>query len=152
MPVVDSKPAWPYVKLAKLGEGTKILRRFEVLTLGTYGKVYKAVNTKTGELVALKKLKYEHLDDEGIPPTSIREISLLHEPKHRTVRECWTCCRNSNVVLRMLEVQWHKKDLYICFEYMEFDLGHYLKKKPALSAKRALEHPYFDSLRKSKLR
>ena len=32
----------------------------------------------TNELVALKKIRLEH-DDEGIPSTAIREISLIKE-------------------------------------------------------------------------
>ncbi|KQJ92528.1 cyclin-dependent kinase B1-1 [Brachypodium distachyon] len=52
-----------YEKLEKVGEGT-------------YGKVYKAAVRATGQLVALKKTRLE-MDEEGIPPTALREISLL---------------------------------------------------------------------------
>ena len=45
---------------------------------GTYGLVYKARDTQTGEIVALKKIRMEH-EDEGVPSTAIREISLLKE-------------------------------------------------------------------------
>ena len=47
---------------------------------GTYGVVYKAKDTRTGEVVALKKIRLES-EDEGVPSTAIREISLLKELK-----------------------------------------------------------------------
>lgn len=40
--------------------------------------VYKAKDMRTGQLVALKKIRLDS-EDEGIPSTSIREISLLKE-------------------------------------------------------------------------
>ena len=46
--------------------------------LGTYGIVYKAKHIRTGEVVALKKIRLE-TDDEGCPSTAIREISILKE-------------------------------------------------------------------------
>lgn len=60
-----------YTKLDKIGEGT-------------YGVVYKAKNTITGEVVALKKIKLES-DEEGIPSTAIKEISLLKGLAHPNI-------------------------------------------------------------------
>lgn len=40
--------------------------------------VYKARDVTTGNIVALKKIRLE-AEDEGVPSTSIREISLLKE-------------------------------------------------------------------------
>jgi hypothetical protein len=57
-----------------------------IYNIGTYGVVYKARDTKTGKIVALKKIRLEE-EEEGIPPTSIREISLLKE-----------ATKNSNIV------------------------------------------------------
>lgn len=42
------------------------------------GVVYKARDKLTNEMIALKKIRLEH-EDEGIPSTAIREISLLKE-------------------------------------------------------------------------
>jgi serine/threonine protein kinase len=42
--------------------------------------VYKARAKKTNSLVALKKIRLENEDeDEGVPSTAIREITLLKE-------------------------------------------------------------------------
>ena len=47
---------------------------------GTYGVVYKARDVSTNQIVALKKIRLE-AEDEGVPSTAIREISLLKELK-----------------------------------------------------------------------
>jgi cyclin-dependent kinase 2 len=60
--------------------------RLEKLGEGTYGVVYKARNTETGEFVAIKKIRLEK-EDDGVPSTAIREISLLKNLKHPNVVE-----------------------------------------------------------------
>jgi hypothetical protein len=47
-----------------------------ILGQGTYGIVYKATHKETGEIVAIKQIKLEK-DDDGMPSTAVREISLL---------------------------------------------------------------------------
>jgi serine/threonine protein kinase len=61
------------VQLDKIGEGT-------------YGNVYKARDTTNGELIALKKIKFNN-DDEGIPSTAIREVCLLKDLRHDNIVE-----------------------------------------------------------------
>lgn len=51
---------------------------------GTYGVVYKGRNKKTNKTVALKKIRLES-EEEGVPSTAIREISLLKELTHPNV-------------------------------------------------------------------
>ena len=63
-----------YQKLEKIGEGT-------------YGVVYKAKHRDTGTIIALKKIRLEQ-EDEGVPSTAIREISLLKELQHPNIVRC----------------------------------------------------------------
>jgi serine/threonine protein kinase len=53
---------------------------------GTYGVVYRAKHKQTGEIVAVKKIRLEK-EDDGVPSTAIREISLLKNLKHPNVVE-----------------------------------------------------------------
>lgn len=52
--------------------------------LGTYGVVYKGRNKTTGQVVAMKKIRLES-EEEGVPSTAVREISLLKELQHPNV-------------------------------------------------------------------
>jgi len=88
-----------YQKIDKLGEGT-------------YGVVYKAQNTETGQIVALKRIRLES-EDEGVPCTAIREISLLKELKHPNI-------------VRLHDVLHTEKKLTLVFEYLDQDLKKYM--------------------------
>lgn len=46
--------------------------------------MYKAKDLASGQVVALKKIRLE-AEDEGVPSTAIREISLLKELKDENV-------------------------------------------------------------------
>jgi serine/threonine protein kinase len=59
-------------------------QRLEKLGEGTYGAVYKASDKRTGEIVALKCIRLDQ-EEEGIPPTSIREISIMKELNHPNI-------------------------------------------------------------------
>ena len=52
--------------------------RCERLGEGTYGVVFKARDTRMSDYVALKRIKLEN-EDEGVPSTAMREISILKE-------------------------------------------------------------------------
>jgi len=88
-----------FVKIEKIGEGT-------------YGVVFKGKNTKTGEIVAMKKIRLES-EDEGVPSTAIREISLLKELQH------------PNIVC-LQDVLMQEAKLYLIFEFLTMDLKKYM--------------------------
>ena len=46
--------------------------------------VYQARHKVTGKFVALKKIRLES-EEEGVPSTAIREISLLKELQHPNI-------------------------------------------------------------------
>ncbi|GAV56317.1 hypothetical protein ZYGR_0BB00940 [Zygosaccharomyces rouxii] len=95
---------------------TSIYERILQVGEGTYGKVYKARNTVTGRMVALKKLRLES-EREGFPITSIREIKLLQSFDHPNV---------STLTEIMVESQ---KTVYMIFDYADNDLSGLLLNK-----------------------
>uniref|UniRef100_A0A6B2FZB2 Cyclin-dependent kinase 1 (Trinotate prediction) n=1 Tax=Myxobolus squamalis TaxID=59785 RepID=A0A6B2FZB2_MYXSQ len=89
-------------------------KRLEKLGEGTYGVVYKALNLRTNIIVAMKKIRLES-QDEGIPSTSLREISVLKE-----------LSEHPNIVKLILVIHTTPMRLYLVFEYLNMDLKKYL--------------------------
>ncbi|VVA94388.1 unnamed protein product [Arabis nemorensis] len=106
------EPAGPLRSINML-QGCRSVDEFERLNKideGTYGVVYRAKDKKTGEIVALKKVKMEK-EREGFPLTALREINILlsfHHPSIVDVKEV--------VVGSSLD------SIFMVMEYMEHDL------------------------------
>lgn len=107
------EPAVPPQRTVNMLQGCRSVDEFERLNKideGTYGVVYRAKDKKTGEIVALKKVKMEK-EREGFPLTSLREINILlsfHNPSIVDVKEV--------VVGSNLD------SIFMVMEYMEHDL------------------------------
>ncbi|XP_061987507.1 cyclin-dependent kinase G-2 [Populus nigra] len=107
------EPAGPPQRSVNMLQGCRSVDEFERLNKideGTYGVVYRARDKKTGEIVALKKVKMEK-EREGFPLTSLREINILlsfHHPSVVDVKEV--------VVGSSLD------SIFMVMEYMEHDL------------------------------
>ncbi|KAB8067978.1 kinase-like domain-containing protein [Aspergillus leporis] len=113
-----------YQKIEKIGEGT-------------YGVVYKARElTHPNRIVALKKIRLE-AEDEGVPSTAIREISLLKEMS------------DPNIVrlLNIVHADGHK--LYLVFEFLDLDLKKYMEALPVSEGGRGKALPDGSGLTKS---
>lgn len=117
-----------YEKIEKIGEGMLPCPTlacsfniwFQILKyslIGTYGVVYKARDLNHNRIVALKKIRLE-AEDEGVPSTAIREISLLKE-------------MNDPNVVRLFDIvhaDGHK--LYLVMEFLDLDLKKYMEALP----------------------
>ncbi|GAA5874207.1 hypothetical protein JCM3774_006764 [Rhodotorula dairenensis] len=88
--------------------------RLEKIGEGTYGVVYRSRNKENGQIVALKKIRLE-AEDEGVPSTAIREISLLKE-------------MNDDNVVRLLDITHNDTKLYLVMEFLDSDLKRYMDK------------------------
>lgn len=91
-----------YTKTEKVGEGT-------------FGEVFKAIDKRTGLQVAIKRTKLSH-EDEGVPSTAIREISLLKD-----------LAGHPNIV-ELKDVINEPGELNLIFEWVDRDLKKYMDK------------------------
>ncbi|KAG5021881.1 hypothetical protein JHK85_018223 [Glycine max] len=111
--------------MEKTGAGVVVLsakeafEKLEKVGEGTYGKVYRAREKATGKIVALKKTRL-HEDQDGVPPTTLREVSILR-----------MLSRDPHVVSLMDVKQGQNKEgktvLYLVFEYMDTDLKKFIR-------------------------
>lgn len=62
----------------------EIYEKLNHIEEGSYGIVYRARDTETGDIVALKKLKLDR-EKSGFPITSLREISTLMSARHPNI-------------------------------------------------------------------
>ncbi|XP_074317160.1 putative serine/threonine-protein kinase At1g54610 [Silene latifolia] len=78
---------------------------------GTYSNVYKARDLVTGNIVALKKVRFDNLEPESVKFMA-REIVILSRLDHPNV-----------IKLQGLVTSRMSSSLYLVFEYMEHDLA-----------------------------
>jgi cyclin-dependent kinase 2 len=98
---MDSK----YQTLGRIGEGT-------------YGVVFKAKDRESQRVLALKQIRLEQ-EEEGVPSTAIREISLLKELNHENI----VCLE---------DVVHEDRKLYLVFEFLDVDLKKHMDSNPQL--------------------
>jgi len=100
-----------FEKLGKLGEGT-------------YGVVFKARDKRDGSFVALKKIRMEN-EEQGVPPTTLREVATLIELRHPNI-------------VSLLDVLNIGTDLYLVFEFMTNDLRKYMDRTHGMGSDGAI--------------
>ena len=103
----------------------------EVVGKGSYGVVASAIDTHTGERVAIKKMTniFEHVSDAT---RILREIKLLRLLKHPDIVEI------KHIMLPPSRREF--KDIYVVFELMESDLHQVIKLNNDLTAE---HHQFF---------
>ncbi|KAH9672760.1 protein kinase domain-containing protein [Citrus sinensis] len=97
---------WNYKVVEKIGQGV-------------FGEVYKCLNLETGKKVAIKMINIQN-EPEGVPSYLISGVSLLKELEH------------DNIV-RLLDVLTSGRYVYLVFEYLDLDLGSFIRKHTATS-------------------
>ena len=90
----------------------KEIKKLKQIGEGTYGTVYKAIDTMSNECVAVKVIKFDNMD-EGIPSTAMREISILKSLDHHRI-------------VKLKEIMYSnegfKDSLNLIFEYVDTDI------------------------------
>jgi len=120
MPPAKQNEGIEYTRLEKLGEGT-------------YGVVYKARNVQTGEIVAIKEIKMNN-NDEGLPSTTLREISVLRNLNHINI-------------VNLLNVEYQQNRLFLVFEFVEHDLKSFLDSQPDLLDLQTIKKLFYQMVR-----
>ncbi|KAI9347265.1 cyclin-dependent kinase 10-like protein [Obelidium mucronatum] len=89
----------------------KVFEKLGRVGEGTYGVVYRARDSRTKDIVALKRLRMEQ-EADGFPLSALREIALLKQLRH------------TNVV-RVLEVAVGsaRDDVFMVMEFCDIDLA-----------------------------
>ncbi|KAG6712623.1 hypothetical protein I3842_05G111500 [Carya illinoinensis] len=107
------EPAATPLRSVNMLQGCRSVDEFERLNRideGTYGVVYRARDKKSGDIVALKKVKMEK-EKEGFPLTSLREINILLSLHHSSIIDVKEVVVGSSL-----------DSIFMVMEYMEHDL------------------------------
>jgi len=91
-----------------------IFEKKDKLGQGTYGSVFKGKDKVNGEIVALKRINTEQ-EENGFPITAIREVKILKALSHQNIvklKEIVTSKEKGQI----------PKNVYMVFEYLEYDL------------------------------
>ncbi|KAI7849570.1 kinase-like domain-containing protein [Circinella umbellata] len=128
----DCRDVDDFQKLNRVGEGT-------------YGVVYRVKDTRTKQIVALKKIRMER-ETDGMPISSLREISILKRMRHPNIVNVTDVAVGSKL-----------ESIFLVMEYCEQDLGTLLDMVPTpyttsevkclmLQLLRGLEHCHSQSI------
>ncbi|KAM7058386.1 cyclin-dependent kinase 10 isoform 1-T1 [Molossus nigricans] len=124
VPSPQAPPRSPSWRRGRGGFGLgqcRSVKEFEKLNRigeGTYGIVYRARDTQTDEIVALKKVRMDK-EKDGVPISSLREITLLLRLRHPNIVE-----------LKEVVVGNHLESIFLVMGYCEQDLASLLENMP----------------------
>ncbi|GJN41179.1 hypothetical protein PR202_gn00521 [Eleusine coracana subsp. coracana] len=121
---------WKWSFFTEYGEASQYQIQ-EVIGKGSYGVVAAAVDTRTGERVAIKKINdvFEHVSDAT---RILREIKLLRLLRHPDIVEI------KHIMLPPSRREF--QDIYVVFELMESDLHQVIKANDDLTPE---HHQFF---------
>ena len=103
-------------------------QRLDKLGQGTYGSVYKALDRKTNQTVAIKVMT-PNQEDEGISAITLREVSILSGLNHPNI-------------VKLYDVSVTEKSITLVQEYLQIDLRKYLKGRQGKKMEPALIKSY----------
>ncbi|CAD6187984.1 unnamed protein product [Caenorhabditis auriculariae] len=127
-PVIINRKGSRRNQLAGAEWGMTVLGDYELLDQigeGTYGQVYKATNRRTGEQVALKRVRLEN-EKEGFPITAVREIKILRQLNHKNIVRLIDIVTDD---VSMHDLRNSRVNFYLVFEYVDHDLMGLLESK-----------------------
>ena len=98
---------------------------------GTYGSVLKAMNRRTGEIVAIKKMKKKYYKwNQCIDQKEIQSLIALAHPN----------------IVKLYEVILEKNILYFIFEYLDQNVYEIMKERKKLFPEQEIRNILFQTL------
>ncbi|XP_076285199.1 cyclin-dependent kinase 4 isoform X1 [Lasioglossum baleicum] len=123
------------IQTSLLGEGA-YYRELSLIGNGAYGTVYKAKDSNTGQVVALKKVRVP-LTEDGLPSSTLREIATLKQLErfeHPHIVRLLDVCQGNYLHLPSADGRSERLDrgltLWLVFEHVERDLESYMSSCP----------------------
>lgn len=101
-----------------------VMANLSLIGKGTYGNVYKALDSSNGSYVALKMIKMEK-ETQGFPVTALREIKILKLLKHDNIvnlKEIVTY-DGSDKSAEFKKEGFLRGDVFMVLDYMDYDLA-----------------------------
>jgi len=90
---------------------------------GTYGEVVSARSHKTGQVVAIKRIKMDS-GTRGVPATTLREVAILKSlNKHANEP-------GGRRIVQLYEVIYDLSNIFLIFEFCDTDLDACVRKQP----------------------
>jgi serine/threonine protein kinase len=133
----------PHGALEERGARCRSVDAFEKLMKvgeGTYGDVYKARDRSTGAIVALKQVKMSHGQEEGFPPTALREINILLTLDHPHVINVREMVIGHNINLIYMVMDFCEHDVKQLMQHMKQPFSEAEVKRLMLDLTSALEY------------
>ncbi|KAI4823398.1 hypothetical protein KUCAC02_011982 [Chaenocephalus aceratus] len=115
------------------------VEKFNRIGEGTYGIVYRARDTKSDEIVALKKVRMDK-EKDGVPISSLREITLLLRLRHPNIVELKEVVVGSQLESLFLVMSYCEQDLASLLENMQTPFSEAQVKCIVLQLLRGLEY------------
>lgn len=99
----------------------------EKIGSGTFGSVYKCLDVRTDEVVAIKKLKkvYETAED-AYNIREVRVLRLLGDQRHPNI-------------IQVRRIAFENGTLYLVFEHLDMNLTEFLKEKARREGRKLTE-------------
>ncbi|CAD52508.1 CMGC/CDK protein kinase [Plasmodium falciparum Santa Lucia] len=99
-----------------------------VIGKGTYGIVYKALDKKENNFVAIKKIINLCDENYGISKCILRELTILQKIKHKNIINLKYVFYGKDIEDKLKGENLENSCLYLAFEYCDIDLFNLIKK------------------------
>ena len=99
-----------------------VWKKGELIGQGSFGRVYKCMDKKTGRIIAVKQIELGYVDKESLESFH-QEIKILSRLKHKNIVEYYGCEEDKNHLSILLEfvggINVHYKNRWLNYQHDE---------------------------------